>query len=79
NNEILATILSALEIPLISTSVSIDDIGSEVFNMDLIEKKYEHLVDFIIDGQIDTAGETTVLDCTSGDVEVIREGIGLVD
>ena len=79
NNEILQDILAAVSAPLISTSIAIDGEDTLVTNMEIIEKAYEHVTDFIIDGQIDVTGETTVLDCTSGDVEVIREGIGQID
>ena len=78
-SEILQEILNHVNVPLISTSVVIEDQEQESTYMDKIEKTYEYLTDFIIDGQAEVEGETTVLDCTSGDIEVVREGIGQID
>ena len=79
DNEILQEILNLIDVPLISTSVVIDDSIPGDTMMEKIEKAYEHLTDFIIDGQSDVEGQTTVLDCTSGEIEMTREGIGQVN
>lgn len=80
DNEILQNILEAVDCPLISTSVTMDGLPeSELTSFEAMENKYENIVDFIIDGQIEVAGETSVLDCTSGEVAVIREGLGVID
>jgi tRNA threonylcarbamoyl adenosine modification protein (Sua5/YciO/YrdC/YwlC family) len=77
DNEILTAILSSLDSPLISTSI--ESLEGEMTPMELIENKYENIVDFIIDGQLESVGVTTILDCTSGEVEIVREGVGVVD
>jgi len=42
----------------------------------LIHEKYEDLVDIVIDGGYGDNVASTVVDCTSGDFEIIREGKG---
>jgi tRNA A37 threonylcarbamoyladenosine synthetase subunit TsaC/SUA5/YrdC len=42
---------------------------------ELIEEKYGALVDLVIDGGIGNTEVSTVIDCTTPDFEVIRQGI----
>jgi tRNA A37 threonylcarbamoyladenosine synthetase subunit TsaC/SUA5/YrdC len=42
----------------------------------LIHEKYEDLVDLVIDGGYGGNIASTVVDCTSGEFEVLREGKG---
>ena len=81
DNLILQMIISKLGHPLVSTSLHSDDDDylEYVVNAELIYEKYENLVDFVIDGGPGTIEPSTVLDCTSDDVEIIREGKGPVD
>ncbi|KAF5037320.1 putative protein YciO [anaerobic digester metagenome] len=81
DNLILQTIISKLGHPLVSTSLHSDDDDylEYVVNAELIYEKYENLVDYVIDGGPGGIEPSTVLDCTSDDVEIIREGKGPVD
>lgn len=81
DNLILQMIISKLGHPLVSTSLHSDDDNylEYVVNAELIYEKYENLVDFVIDGGPGGIEPSTVLDCTSDDVEIIREGKGPVD
>jgi len=81
DNLILQMIISKLGHPLVSTSLHSDDDDylEYVVNAELIYEKYENLVDFVIDGGPGGIEPSTVLDCTSDDVEIIREGKGPVD
>jgi len=42
----------------------------------LIHEKYEDLVDIVIDGGYGENVPSTVVDCTGGEFEIIREGKG---
>ena len=42
---------------------------------ELIEEKYGALVDLVIDGGIGNTEVSTVVDCTTNDFEIIRQGI----
>jgi tRNA threonylcarbamoyl adenosine modification protein (Sua5/YciO/YrdC/YwlC family) len=81
DNRILQMIISKLGHPLVSTSLHSDDDDylEYVVNAGLIYEKYENLVDFVIDGGPGGIEPSTVLDCTSDDIEIIREGKGPVD
>jgi len=63
--------------PIISTSIrDEDDIVEYSTDPELIYEKYKDLVDIVIDGGYGDNEPSTVIDCTSGQFEVIREGKG---
>jgi len=63
--------------PILSTSIrDDDDIIEYSTDPELIYEKYENLVDIVIDGGYGDNVASTVVDCTSGEFEVIREGKG---
>ncbi len=81
DNIIAQTIVEALGNPLISTSVhdEADEILDYITDPELIHDRYEKLIDVIIDGGFGNNEASTIIDCTSNDPEVIREGIGSLD
>lgn len=63
--------------PIVTTSVLDDDeIIEYTTDPELIHEKYEHLVDLVIDGGYGRNIPSTVVDCTGGSFEVVREGAG---
>ena len=46
---------------------------------ELICERHGHVVDLVIDGGIGQLEASTVLDCTSGEPELVRQGLGPVD
>ena len=78
NNKIALQLVESLGNPLLSTSVTADE--DEVIeystNPELIYEKYEHLVDMVIDGGIGSAEGSTVVDFSSGELELVRAGSG---
>lgn len=77
NNPIALEILRELGNPLLSTSVHDDDeIIEYTTDPELIHEKYEDLVDLVIDGGFGHNIPTTIIDCTSDEPEIIRQGIG---
>jgi tRNA threonylcarbamoyl adenosine modification protein (Sua5/YciO/YrdC/YwlC family) len=77
DNNIAREIVKALGNPILSTSIKDDDeIIEYSTDPELIHEKYENLVDLVIDGGYGDNVPSTVVDCTNGDFEVIREGKG---
>jgi tRNA threonylcarbamoyl adenosine modification protein (Sua5/YciO/YrdC/YwlC family) len=81
NNRILLKIVETLGTPLATTSLNDDeDEIMEYFN-DPFEmfQRFEDEVDLIIDGGYGKLHASTVIDCTSGAPEIIRQGIGILE
>jgi tRNA threonylcarbamoyl adenosine modification protein (Sua5/YciO/YrdC/YwlC family) len=77
DNNIAREIVKVLGNPILSTSIhDEDDIIEYSTDPELIHEKYENLVDIVIDGGYGENVPSTVVDCTSGEFEVIREGKG---
>ena len=80
NNNIALSIVEQLGNPLIATSVRDDDeILDYITDPELIHDKYEKLINVVIDGGFGNNEASTIIDCTSNDAEVLREGIGSLD
>lgn len=77
NNEITLGLLEYLDAPLISTSMNMHDVIYR--DPDVIEDKFKHSVDIMLDGGMGTDHESTVLNCTGTDIEIIRQGVGEID
>jgi len=76
-NNIALEIVRQLGHPILSTSlISDDDILEYYTDPELIHEKYVKLVDLVIDGGIGGLEPSTIVDCTKGDIEIIREGLG---
>lgn len=77
DNDIAREIVKQLGNPIVSTSIHDDDEVMEYStDPELIYEKYQDLVDIVIDGGYGGNIASTVVDCTSGEPEVIREGKG---
>lgn len=77
DNNIIREIVRQLGHPILSTSVKDDDEVIEyTTDPELIHEKYDRQVDIVIDGGYGDNTPSTVLDCTSGDIEIVREGKG---
>lgn len=77
DNNIARCIINELGNPIVSCSIrDDDDIIEYSTDPELIHEKYEDLVDIVIDGGYGDNIASTVVDCTSGDFEIIREGKG---
>ncbi|MCU0446569.1 MAG: L-threonylcarbamoyladenylate synthase [Microscillaceae bacterium] len=71
------TIVKELGNPIITTSIRDEDEVIE-YSTDpgLIYDKYIHLVDIVIDGGYGNNVASTIVDCSNGEFEVVREGLG---
>jgi tRNA threonylcarbamoyl adenosine modification protein (Sua5/YciO/YrdC/YwlC family) len=77
DNDIARAIVKMLGNPIISTSIrDEDEIIEYSTDPELIYEKFKDLVDVVIDGGYGDNEPSTVIDCTTGEFEVIREGKG---
>jgi tRNA threonylcarbamoyl adenosine modification protein (Sua5/YciO/YrdC/YwlC family) len=77
DNNIAREIVKALGNPIVSASIKDDDeIIEYSTDPELIYEKYQDQVDLVIDGGYGGNIASTIVDCTNGDFEVIREGKG---
>ena len=76
-NNIITQIVKELGNPIFTTSVKMaDEISEYETDPELLIEKYENSVDLIIDGGYGDNIPSTVVDCTFGACEVLREGKG---
>ncbi len=70
-------IVEKLGQPIASTSIKDDDEVIEYStDPELIAEKYDHLVDIVIDSGYGDNVASTIVDLTSGEPEILREGKG---
>jgi tRNA A37 threonylcarbamoyladenosine synthetase subunit TsaC/SUA5/YrdC len=75
DNEIARTIVENLGRPILSTSVQgVDE--DYLSEPELIAETYANQVDIVIDAGRGNVVPSTVVDCTEGDFEVVRQGLG---
>jgi tRNA threonylcarbamoyl adenosine modification protein (Sua5/YciO/YrdC/YwlC family) len=80
DNAIARLIVQQLGNPILSTSIHDDDeIIEYSTDPELIHEKYADLVDLVIDGGYGDNIASTVINCTNGQFEVIREGKGDIE
>ena len=56
-----------------------DDILEYITDPEEIYEQYKHLVDMVIDGGNSGNIGSTVIDASTGDIEVLREGAGEIN
>jgi tRNA threonylcarbamoyl adenosine modification protein (Sua5/YciO/YrdC/YwlC family) len=79
DNPIPIEIVKALDHPIMSASIhDEDEIIEYMSDPELIYEKYMDLVDLVIDGGYGGNEVSTIIDCTSGDPEIIRQGKGIL-
>lgn len=79
DNYIVMAIVEELGHPLLTTSVRDDDEVIEyTTDPELIYERYENRVDLVIDGGYGKNVASTVVDCSGDEVEIIRQGIGVL-
>jgi len=79
NHPICQLIIEKLGSPLLSTSVKSldeDDVAIYLTDPEEIESQFGKLVDYVIDAGASGNIPSTVIDATSGDLILIREGLG---
>ena len=77
DNTIIREIVTQLGNPILSTSIKDKDDEIEyTTNPELIHEKWSDIADIVIDGGIGGIEASTVVDCTSDDPIIIRQGKG---
>lgn len=76
DNEICRHILDTLGHPLLSASLP-GEMVEEYTDPEIINERLGEQVDFVIDGGIGGITPSTVVDCTTDNWTVIREGLGV--
>jgi len=77
DNTIAREIVKQLGRPIVSASIHDDDeILEYSTDPELIHEKFENQVDLVIDGGYGGNEASTVVDCTSGEFEILRQGKG---
>lgn len=82
NNAILQAVVDTLGCPLIGTSVRREGEDQEseyLTDPELIHEAYSNRVDLVIDGGIGNDEPSTVVDCSGGNMEVLRYGKGPIE
>lgn len=80
DNAIARCIVKELGNPILSTSIKDEDeIIEYSTDPELIYEKYQEQVDIVIDGGYGGNVASTVVDCTSGEFEIVREGKGQLE
>jgi len=80
DNTICKTIVESLGNPIVSTSIhDEDEVIEYTTDPELILEKWDHKVDMVIDGGYGDNVASTVIDLTSGEPVLIREGKGVID
>lgn len=75
DNQIILDIVKELGNPILTTSVHSDDeVLDYTTDPELIHEDIGHLVDIVIDGGYGNNVPSTIVDCTSDEIEILREG-----
>ena len=75
DNHITLQIVRELGNPMMTSSIFIDDETTEyITDPELIDEKYGNQVDLVVDGGIGGLLHSTVIDCTSNEPEIVRQG-----
>ena len=76
DNHIASAIVAVLEHPILSASLP-GEMVEDYTDPYVIHQNFENLVDIVIDGGIGGMIPSTIVDCTTDDYTVIREGAGV--
>lgn len=75
DNRLCRELSAFLKRPLLTTSVELDD-EDYARNPDLLEERYDNRVDILVKGEEGGLEPSTIVDCTSSEPEIIRQGKG---
>ena len=80
DNNIPRQIVSQLGNPIITSSIhDEDEVLDYASDPELIYEKFKNLVDVVIDGGYGNLEPSTVIDCTTSEPELVRQGLGDYD
>ncbi len=77
NHKVPIALVHELGVPILTTSLPLGEEVSEYGqDPELMEARWGHLVDVVIDSGIGALAPSTVVDCTGAEPEILREGKG---
>lgn len=80
DHSIPRTIVAELGNPLITSSIKDDDLIVEyTTDPEEIYEDFKNKVDIVVDGGAGGNVPSTVVDCTSNDLVIVRQGLGILD
>jgi len=80
DNNIIRTLVNELGNPILTMSVhDEDEILEYSTDPELMEEKYENIVDIVVDGGYGGVEASTIVDCREGEPTIIRQGKGEID
>ena len=80
NHRITRNIVELLGNPILTTSINDNDTILEYStDPELIYQKHKKQVDIVIDGGCGNLVPSTIVDCSKGEIEIIRQGLGKLD
>lgn len=80
DNNIVMELVRELGRPIITTSIhDQDDVIEYTTDPELIYEKYREFADIVIDGGYGKNEASTVVDCTTGEIEIVRQGLGILE
>ncbi|MHB9054794.1 MAG: L-threonylcarbamoyladenylate synthase [Paludibacteraceae bacterium] len=78
-NNITLEIVRELGNPIMTSSILIDNLTDEyIIDPELIREMYDHRVDLVIDGGSGGLKPSTIVDCTTDEPEIVRQGAGIL-
>ena len=80
DNNIVLELVRELGRPIITTSIhDPDEVIEYTTDPELIYEKYKEFADVVIDGGFGKNEASTIVDCTGEEIEVIRQGLGILE
>ena len=81
NHNAIREICQLLDAPILTTTLPLED-GEDIEYIttpELIAEKFDNEVDLILDGGIGGTEPSTIVNCTEGEAEIIRQGKGWLE
>jgi tRNA threonylcarbamoyl adenosine modification protein (Sua5/YciO/YrdC/YwlC family) len=80
DNNIVLELVRELGRPIITTSIhDQDEVIEYTTDPELIHEKYRGFADIVIDGGSGKNEASTIVDCTGGEIKIIRQGLGVLE
>jgi tRNA threonylcarbamoyl adenosine modification protein (Sua5/YciO/YrdC/YwlC family) len=80
DNEIILQLVKELGRPVITTSIhDPDEVIEYITDPELIYEKYRDFAEIVIDGGYGRNEASTIVDCTSEEIKIIRQGLGILE
>jgi tRNA threonylcarbamoyl adenosine modification protein (Sua5/YciO/YrdC/YwlC family) len=80
DNNIVLQLVKELGRPIITTSIhDTDEVIEYITDPELIYEKYREIAEIVINGGYGRNEASTIVDCTSEEIKIIRQGLGILE